>query len=828
MIDKITVFLLFSCALCAGQMPTFSSSSSSPSATDSAEGDTSSQGTGLDQLMPGARPTDMMPSSQGIPNPAWLDTVLMNRLLKSGTDVTTQQVEREQPRTIRPIIEKTEFQRFVEETVNHPVAVYGRDLFDEAPSTFAPIDNIPVPSDYAIGPGDELLIKMWGRVDLDLTLSVDRNGQIQLPKVGSLTVAGLRYDELHSYLRSAIGRIYKGFDLNVTLGKLRSIQVFVLGEARQPGSYTLSSLSTLVDGLIASGGPSASGSMRRIELRRDSKVVVSFDVYDLGQKGDKSHDRQLLPGDVIYIPPVGPQVAIEGSVNRPGIYELKDAATVASAVEGAGGLSGLAMLDRAMLERVAERRRRTVESFELNEAGRQRELRDGDLLRISALSPKFEGAVTLRGNVAGPGRYAWREGMRITDLIPTHEFLITREHWQQHNHLSDQQNLNGPALHGNARTTAAIEATTLAAAQIDKNPSAEGSKLPIPGQKMQASQSYVNPTIDVLGDLSLTNAEVNWDYATIERLDQDLSTRLIAFNLGSAIDNPTSADNQVLKSGDVVTIFSKRDILLPLHKRTTFVRVGGEVNAPGVYRMNPGETLRDVVQRAGGLTPNSYLFAAELKRISTRDVQAKQLKSSVERMRAELSFEASNSSASMPAIAAAQSNVPTAESQIQMRAQEHLLDLLATAEPSGRIVLGIKPGAISVEDLPNLAVEDGDDLMIPALIASVQVTGEVYNPSSLRFQDEKRLINYLHDSGGPNRTADVSRIFVIRADGTVVARQNRHTLGGGNFEKMVLMPGDAIVVPPKLKKRNPIWDYVPAITQTLSQAALLGAVAATR
>jgi protein involved in polysaccharide export with SLBB domain len=780
--------------------------------------------------------TGVMPNSPGSPNIGGLNAVVLNRLLDSGTSLTAQQPsgEKGQLRMIRPILEKTEFQKFVEETVNHPMSVYGRDLFDEAPSTFAPMDNIPVPSDYAIGPGDELLIKAWGKLDLDLTLTVDRNGQIQLPKVGSLTVAGLRYSELNSYLRSAIGRIYKGFDLNVTLGKLRSIQVFVLGEARQPGSYTLSSLSTLVDGLFASGGPSASGSMRRIELRRDGKLVVSFDVYNLVQKGDKSNDRQLLPGDVIYISPVGPQVAIEGSVNRPGIYELKDAATFASAVEGAGGLSGLATLDRVVLERVVERRRRTVESFELNEAGAQRELRDGDLLRISPLSPKFDGTVTLRGNVAGPGRYAWRKGMKITDLIPSRDFLITRDHWQQQNHLSDQQNRNAPALNGNAQIAAPIESMAGSAVQNDRGPFAErqglgsrqnGQKVPETSQGQQGLQSSGKPAIDVLGDLALTDAEINWDYATIERLDPDLSTRLITFKLGSALDNPASADNEVLKSGDVVTIFSKHDILLPVQKHTTFVRVSGEVNAPGVYRMNPGETLRDVVERAGGLTPNSYLFAAEFKRLSTRDIQAKQLKSSVERMRAEL--EASNNAASLPAAGAVQ-NVAMAESQTQMRAQERLLDLLANAEPSGRIVLGIKPGAKSVEDLPSMVVEDGDDVMIPATIASVQVTGEVYNPSSLRFQDGKRLVDYLHDSGGPNRTADESRMFVIRADGTVVARQNRHSSGSGSFEKMVLMPGDAIAVPPKLNKRNPIWDYVPAITQTLSQASLLGAVAATR
>lgn len=232
---------------------------------------------------------------------------------------------------------------------------------------------------------------------------MDRNGQIFVPKIGALTVAGIRYDQLESYIHSAIANLYKDFELNVTTGQLRSIQIFVLGNARQPGVYTVSSLSTLVTALFASGGPSATGTMRHIELRRGNQIVTEFDVYDMLRNGDKSHDSQLLPGDVIYIPAVGPQVAVIGSITEPGIYEFKGETSVSSIVNTAAGLSSLASLDRALLERVENHRRRQVDEFALDASGLQRQLKDGDILRVFPISPRFENSVTLRGNVSNRG-----------------------------------------------------------------------------------------------------------------------------------------------------------------------------------------------------------------------------------------------------------------------------------------------------------------------------------------------------------------------------------------------------------------------------------------
>lgn len=327
----------------------------------------------------------------------------------------------------------SEFQEFVASSIGHRLPVYGQNLFDHVPTTFAPVDRVPVTNDYLIGPGDEVIVRVWGQIDLNTKLLVDPDGNVFLPKVGTVSVAGLQYQQLSQYFRTAIGRVFRNFDLTVSLGQLRSIQVFVLGQARCPGSFTVSSLSTLVDALFSSGGPSSAGSMRRIQLKRNDVVVTEFDFYALLLKGDKSKDARLLPGDVIYIPPAGPSIAIAGSVNMPAIYELREETTLAAVIEMAGGLASTADGQKAVVEHIEKHNTRLVEEFPLDGQGSGRDLKDGDLVRIFALSPRFENSVTLRGNVARPGRMEWHRGMRLRDLIPNQDALITRSYWRATN-----------------------------------------------------------------------------------------------------------------------------------------------------------------------------------------------------------------------------------------------------------------------------------------------------------------------------------------------------------------------------------------------------------
>jgi protein involved in polysaccharide export with SLBB domain len=725
--------------------------------------------------------------------------------------------------------------------------VYGRQLFDEVPTTFAPVENIPVPEDYVLGPGDQLLIRAWGKIDLDAHVTVDRNGQINLPRVGTLTVAGLRYAQLEGFLRSAIGALFRDFELNVALGRLRTIQVYVLGNARQSGAYTVSSLSTLVNTLFASGGPSATGTMRHIELRRDGKTVSEFDLYDLMERGDKSHDARLLPGDVIFIPHIGPQIAISGDVNTPGIFELSGASTVGSALEGAGGMTSLADGERLVLERIEAHRSRAVEEFALDDAGKERPVRDGDLLRVFPLSPKFANAITLRGNVAEPGLYPWKEGMRVSDLIPSRAALITRNYWNRQNHLVRTEPARPfSSASEEATGTQAIEAATGGQGEFPGNQREQAAG----GQSrdMQRNRNTSDPLNqnnnsldqdnDSLGQandsgsrqgvdgreggksravtsIGSNSAEINWEYALIERLDErDLSTQLIPFRLASAIDDPASAANQVLKPGDVVTIFSRADLELPMDKHASFVRVGGEVNAPGVYRVTSGETLRDVVARAGGLTDHSYLYASIFTRVSTRIAQENELRQSTEQMQRELVTKYAN--------ATPQAGQTATDQQQQLAMQQAALSRLSAIEPTGRVVLSMKPGAGSTADIPDFPLEDGDAFYIPPRLSTVQVAGAVYNANAFRYEPDERLITYLNDAGGATRDADGKRMFVIRADGTVVSRQSRNIHSHGSYENLRMLPGDAIVVPEKLKVSSAMNEFLQT-TQFMSQLALTAA-----
>jgi polysaccharide export outer membrane protein len=469
-----------------------------------------------------------------------------------GTAQTFQLPQKEEP---------TEFQQFVTTSVGRELPLFGYNLFEQVPSTFAPADRVPVTSEYVIGPGDELLIRAWGQINLDARVTVDRTGSVYLPQVGSVAVAGLQYRQLSDFLKTSIGRIFRNFDLTVSLGQLRSIQIFVVGQARRPGVYTVSSLSTLVNTLFASGGPSNRGSMRHIQLKRNGQVITDFDLYDLLLNGDKSKDVVLQPGDVIYIPPVGPQVAISGSVNQPAIYELANTTTLKSQLVVAGGLTNVADGGRVIVERIDDHTVRKVDEFKLDAQGMSREIRDGDLIRVFPITPRFENAVTLRGNVAQPGRYPWREGMRIRDLIPNRDFLLTRSFWEQQN------------LTAADKTFGSTEEDVTRRTQIEKQ---AGKTQQTIGQfKKEQLQSQARDDADELTAEALKNdvkrnaPEINWEYAVIQRLDRvSLTTSLIPFNLRQAILEGSDTENKLLQPGDIVTIFSQADISVGLAKQS--------------------------------------------------------------------------------------------------------------------------------------------------------------------------------------------------------------------------------------------------------------------
>jgi polysaccharide export outer membrane protein len=727
----------------------------------------------------------------------------------------------------------TEFQEFVASSIGRRLPVYGRNLFDHVPTTFAPVDRVPVTDDYRIGPGDEILIRAWGQIALNGKLVVDRNGAVFLPKVGTLVVVGLKYQQLQEYFRAAIGRMFRNFDLTVSLGQLRSIQIFVVGQAQRPGSYTVGSLCTLVNALFASGGPSGTGSMRHIQLKRNNRVITEFDLYDLLLRGDKSKDARLLPGDVIYIPPTGPSMAIAGSVIVPAIYELRERTTLGEAIEMAGGLATTADGQKAVIERIEKHDTRRVEEFSLGEKSEEHTdekagerpgepgdelgdtrglhlvLQDGDVVRIFSVSPHFANAVTLRGNVAHPGRTEWQSGMRLRDLIPNQDALVTRDYWRSANwsagtgeraeqeavrdywHATQPIGVAGREGRRNAAGSARDEAPTNAGKSADESveesderPSGEGQEAP-GRQKIRAMNTRLR------NQIARNAAEINWDYAVIQRLNpQDLTMRLVPFNLGKLVLEGDEQNNLPLEPGDVVTIFSQNDLAVPLEKQSKFVRLEGEFRTAGVYQAETGETIRHLVARAGGFTANAYLYGAEFTRESVRFDQQKGLNQMVEQLEEDISRNAIAPAGISPEEIAA--------NRAQLEAQGQLVEKLRGIKAAGRVVLDLMPTAELVADLPDIALEDGDRFVVPYRPTTVEMLGAVYNKNSFLYQREGRVEDYLKRAGGPTRDADKARIFLIRADGSVLSKQSVKGLWNGGFASLRLMPGDTIVVPERL------------------------------
>ena len=664
---------------------------------------------------------------------------IQNQTLQRQRDIPSQEYPRSATKD-----EQHEFQEFIRISSGKSLPIFGHQLFAGSPSTFAPVENIPVTPDYVIGPGDEIHVRAWGQIDINFKSAVDRNGSIYLPKVGEIQLAGIKYQDLNNYLKTAIGRVFKNFELTTSMGQLRSVQIFVVGHAKRPGSYTVSSLSSLVTAVFASGGPSIKGSMRSIQLKRGGKTVGELDVYDLLLKGDKSSDVKLLPGDTIYIPPVGPLAAITGSVNTEAVYELKNRSSLNDLLAWSGGLSSLAKGQKVTVERIVNRRTRVVDEFSLDKTGLSRLLQDGDLIRVHQLSPRFENSVTLRGNVAEAMRFPWRDGLRITDIIPNPEALVTASYWKTRNATVGQNSIDEKKL---------------------KN------------------------------DIHRANADINWDYAVIERLNpQTLSTTLIPFNLWKAITQGDPSNNLLLQAGDIVTVFSKDDMQVPVEKRTKYIRLEGEVAVPGVYQIEPGETLPKLLVRIGGLTPNAYLYGANFTRESTRIQQQQKLTEMINRLERDMERDASNRAR------AALSPEDTAAIKAELESRRAIIDKMRNLKPSGRIVLELPEEAGSVNAIPPITLEDEDRLVIPARPSFVSVFGAVYNEAAFIFKNDKSVDDYLSQAGGPTRDADTDSIYVLRADGSVLSKRQAGLFG--LFSSKRIMPGDAVIVPEQFSKTS--------------------------
>jgi polysaccharide biosynthesis/export protein len=740
-----------------------------------------------------------------------------------------------------------EFQKFVETATGRLLPLFGSRFFADTADAYAPVDNVPVSADYTIGPGDEIILRAWGSIDVDYRSVVDRNGMLNLPKVGSFNVAGVKAADLEKSLRAQIGRLYTNFDLSVSLGQLRGVKVFVVGPAQRPGVFTLASQSTLLSAVVMAGGPAPSGSMRKVLLRRDGKVISELDIYDFLVQGDKSKDLQLAAGDVVVFQPAGPRVALNGALDTPSIFELKSPQEpVREVLRYAGGTPPLANPNRAQLERIDVSQptaARFVEEFKLDASGLQKSLRDGDVLTLLPISPQFANAVTLRGHVAQPLRYPFTPGMRIRDLIPDRDALISPDFYRRKNLLvqvldEDEDvgandygygnragmrpagnntgyatNNGYPAGNGANDNTYENAYGARSGSRANNGNATNNAYGPDAG-----SPDYVPSSPDESAmprtraerqrrsrDRAIVNAskraptalfdELNWDYAVIERLNaRDLTTQVIPFNLGKAVLQGDDANNLELMAGDVVTVYSQKDIRVPVSRQTRLVTLEGEVASPGVYQLQPGDTLQSVIARAGGFTGQAYVYGLEFSREETRQRQRENLVAAIARLEALSAVQAARDAANRRDDATAAAST-TAVSNAATQAQ---LTRLRNVQPNGRIALELEPEVTSLAALPPVPLEGGDRIVVPPRPGFVTVAGAVVNSNAFLWKPGRTAGEYLRLAGA-DEAAEPANMFILRADGTVShAGDNRSFWGRNSLESQVMQPGDALIVPNQL------------------------------
>ena len=757
---------------------------------------------------------------------------------------------------------------------------YGYDLFVGSPTTFAPVTEIPIPNNYTLGPGDVLRVQLWGKENQQLELPVSRDGTVSFPQSGPQTVAGLTFDQARQQIKKRVSEQYIGVQASVTLGELRSMRVFVLGEARNAGSYTVSSLSTITNALYVSGGIKRTGSLRKIQHKRDGKLIGELDLYDLLLAGDTSNDNRLQPGDVIFIPPVGDRVGIEGEVYRPALYELKNGTNLQKQVNLAGGLTPQAYPQLVRIERNNDDFLRIIaEANFTTPKGRQAKVKPGDRIEVASISDITGQYVEVKGAATRPGRYAWVPGMRVSSVIQSldndllreadkryaaivrtdpetdtvsvinlrlrqaldnpggendillqekDQFLIFADEGKVSARSQDQNDTmtersassNGTSTRANNHSGTnseesnevdygrfsreALFAPVLQRLKAQAKPGAPQQTIQVtgpvryPGEYPLPASRQVSDAIYVAGGLkdsaSLYTAELARFGVDEEGTGE---TRIISLNLEAVMKGGASAS---LKSRDRLLIKS-----IPEFAQARTIELDGEVRYPGQYTIRNGETLRDVIERAGGLTDNAFPEGAIFTREKLRQLEAQRLKEAEERLQGDL--------------VGVQLEGDDFGGQNAERTQQvqDLLEEVQDSRPVGRMVIDLA-AVVDSETYQPIRLQGGDTLTVPTIPQAVSVFGEVQFPTSHLHTKGLTVDDYLERSGGPTRQADEDRVYVVKADGSVMLPEKSAWFGSRSQK---LLPGDTIIVPIDVDRLNQLelWTNVSQIVYQMALGA---------
>jgi len=698
---------------------------------------------------------------------------------------------------------------------------FGHDIFDREKGKFAPLTTLPVSPDYIVGPGDEMLITFWGRMEGRYPRTIDREGKIFIPKFGTLYVAGKTYREVKEFISKRVG-VVTGANVDVSVTRLKGIKVFILGEVNRPGAYNVSSFQTAIQALYTGGGIKDTGSLRSIRILRNGKVVSRIDLYKLLLEGNASGDIQLLQGDTVFVPVVKRLVALSGEVRRQAIFELTEKETLKSLVRMAGGFSPAAYMKKIQIERLEKNRSMIVHDLNGEDLMRSKKdfpLKDGDIIRVEPLFLEDTHAITLQGNVTNPGKYELKKEMKIRDLLPDQSSFLHDTYFD----YATLIRLIPPDMHK------MIVSLNLRKAVLEKDEGAnivlkpldtlivyskiDFEDLPLatisgpvrdPGSFEVQEGMRVSDLIRLSGNLEKI---AYLEKGEVVRVKKDHTLKSLYFNVEKAMKNDPE-NNILLEDEDHVIIRSH-----PKSRERIFAKVKGEVKFPGYYAVEKGGSLSSVIEKAGGYKEDAYLKGAVFTRESVRKVQQERINQLIQNLEHKI---ASQTSEELVGI------IDPEDVKVQkdlLRARQSLLTKLRSVRAKGRIVIHLQDQKHLKGAMSDLVLEDNDTLTIPKFMNVVNVIGAVYNPTAVTYdQEEKEAGYYLDIVGGPTDSADEKEIFIIKADGSVLSKKNVESIRSANLD-----PGDTIAVPEKIEKTRAIKD-VKDVTQIMFQIAVTAGV----
>jgi protein involved in polysaccharide export with SLBB domain len=694
----------------------------------------------------------------------------------------------------------------------------------------SPLD-VPLGPDYIVGAGDKLTIDLWGGVTQSITRTVDRDGRILLPEAGVVQVAGLSLGKVQSVIESALRPQFRNAQIAVTVSGLRSVRVYVVGDVQRPGGYDISALATPLSILYAAGGPTAIGSLRTLRHFRVSQLIEEVDLYDFLLHGIRKGSTQFQSGDTLLVPPAGPQVAISGAVKRQAIYELRAGeTTLANVIADAGGATSAASLSHIRIERIdANHQRETVtlpsaENQGYDDALAHFQVRDGDRIRVEPILPYSQRAIYLIGHVARPGRMAYVDGMRLSDVLRSYQDMLPEP--AAHGEIV---RLVPPELHAET-IDFSVPDVLIGNANVDLRPfdtvrvfgryQVDAPKVSIRGEVMRPGEY---PMFNGMSAAQLVRMAGGFKRdALTESADltsynvdggREVTEKLTTVRIGAAVTGAEPGADVPLQPGDILAI----------HQITNWANIGesvtiqGQVRYPGSYGFHDGERLSSVLLRTGGMLSTAYPAGAVLIREQVKGLEQSSRDALVRQIEA-------NSAAARLSPATAGANSAGALQLIKAQ-QDQVLTELQSHPPTGRMVIHISADIESWANTPaDIELRPGDALTIPKKPGFVLVTGQVYNATALTFTPDKTAGWYLSHAGGTNSSANRKEIFVIRANGSVVGRRS-----GGFFDDVLstrLDPGDVVVVPQKVIGGSMLWRNLLVAGQLAASTAITAGVAA--